>query len=280
MHLNYFFNHHIKTNKMKKRICFNKLTVSVFIVALMLGAVNYLQAQDITTYQYRHVDPDKAGEFIKRETTYWSKVARKAIDNGKMSFWALLEKVGGTEMGTASNFLFVNSWPDLNADLSSVFDPTKLFPGIPMSKISTDAMGTVTGEVFVINDGWQEVAKVNPATDYQYVLFNYHNSSNPSEFNRLEKDHWGPFIKAAMDNKQVDQKAWGNSIVLMPTGGTMKFNCLSIDLYSNIKSALNPTWSPTITFPNAGLDSLQKISLDPPARVLYRIVKVETKLTK
>lgn len=265
---------------MKKRICFNQLPVFIFIIALMLGSINPLRAQDITTYQYRHVDPAKADEFIRRETTYWSKVARKAIDSGKMSFWALLEKVGGTDMATASNYMFVNSWPDLNADLSHVFDPTKLFHGIPLSQMSTDAMSTVTGEVYVMNDGWEEIAKVDAAKDYQYVLMNYHNSSNPAEFNRLEKAHWGPFIKAAMDNNQVDQKAWGNSMVLTPTGGTMKFNCLSVDLYSNLKSALMPTWSPAVTFPNAGLDSLQKISLDPPARILYRIVKVEAKTKK
>jgi hypothetical protein len=75
----------------------------------MLSPIHSLQAQEITTYQYRHVDPDKAAEFIRRETTYWSKVAQKAIDNGKMSFWALLEKVGGTDMATASNYMFVNS---------------------------------------------------------------------------------------------------------------------------------------------------------------------------
>ena len=194
-----------------------------------------------------------------------------------MSFWALLEKVGGTDLATAPNFMFVNSWPNMNADLNDVFNPAKLFPGIPVSKISTDAMSTVTDEIFVMNDGWVEIAKVNPVKDYNYVLLNYHNSSDPAEFNRMEKTHWQPFIKAAMDNNQVDQKAWGNSLVLAPTGGDMKFNCLSLDLYSNLKSALAPTWSSDVKFPTAGLDSLQKISLAPPVRALYRIVKVETK---
>ena len=119
---------------MKKRIYFKQLPVFIFIMAVMLAPVNPLRAQEITTYQYRHVDAAKADEFVKRETTYWSKVARKAIDSGKMSFWALLEKVGGTNINSASNYLFVNSWPDLNADLSHVFDPTKLFPGIPCLK--------------------------------------------------------------------------------------------------------------------------------------------------
>ena len=262
---------------MKKRIYFRKLPVMFFIMAIMAGSFNSIKAQDITTYQYRHVASDKADEFIKRETTYWSKVARKAIDAGKMSFWALLEKVGGTDMATESNYLFVNSFPDINADLSKVFDPTKLFPGIPVSKIETNSMSTTTGEVFVMDNTWVQAANAVPDKDFNYVLINYHNSSDPDSFNGIEKNNWGPFIKTAMDNNQVDQKAWGNSIVLAPTGGAMKFNCLSVDLYSNLKSALAPTWSSTVIFPTAGLDSLQKISLNPPARSLYRIVKVEAK---
>ena len=262
---------------MKKRTYVKSLPVTLFIMAIILGSFNSMKAQDITTYQYRHVAPDKVAEFIKRETTYWSKVARKAIDDGKMTFWALLEKVGSTDLGTASNYMFVNSFPDINADLSKVFDPTKLFPGIPISKIETNSISSTTAEVFIMDNAWVQAANVVPDKDFNYVLFNYHNSSDPNQFNAIEKNNWGPFIKNAMDNNQVDQKGWGNSIVLVPTGGNMKFNCLSVDLYSNLKSALNPTWSSNVTFPSAALDSLQKISLDPPARVLYRIVKVEAK---
>jgi len=249
----------------------------IFIMVIILGSFNSIKAQDVTTYQYRHVAPDKVAEFIKRETTYWSKIARKAIDSGKMSFWALLEKVGGTDMGTASNYLFINSFPDINADLSKVFDPSKLFPGVAISKIETNSISTTTGEVFVMDNAWVQAANAVPAKDFNYVMMNYHNSSDPTSFNNIEKNNWGSFIKTAMDNNQVDQKGWGNSIVLTPTGGNMKFNCLSVDLYSNLKSALAPTWSPNLTFPTAALDSLQKISLSTPARIIYRIIKVEAK---
>ena len=262
---------------MKKEIYYRRLPVMFLLVAILLVSFQSIKAQDITTYQYRHVAPDKVDEFIKRESTYWSKVARKAIDDGKMSFWALLEKVGGTDLGTSSNYMFVNSFPDVNADLSKVFDPSKIFPGIPVSKIETNSISTTTADIFVMDNAWEQAANAVPTKDFNYVLMNYHNSSDPVAFNAIEKNNWGPFIKTSMDNNQVDQKAWGNSIVLVPTGGDMKFNCLSIDLYSNLKSALNPTWSSGVTFPTAGLDSLQKISLNPPARVLYRIVKVESK---
>ena len=56
------------------------------------------QDQSITVYQYRKVPDDKIDEFIKRETTYWSKLAEKGVKDKTMTFWALLEKVGGYDM--------------------------------------------------------------------------------------------------------------------------------------------------------------------------------------
>jgi hypothetical protein len=263
---------------MKKEFYFKRLPILILILGIMLGSANSLLAQGISTYQYRQVAPDKVNEFIKRESKYWSQVARKAIDNGKLSFWALLEKVGGTNMNNSPNFMFVNTFPDINdTSLNDIWDPTKLFPGVPMSDMDTYNMSTVMDQIFVQSGGWEQAANAVPANDFNYIMVNYHNSSNPAQFNAIEINNWGPFIKTAMDNNQVDQKAWGNDIVLSPTGGNMKFNCMSIDIYSNLKSALMPTWSPDIQLPTKGLDSLQKISLDPPARILYRIVKVEVK---
>ncbi|MGH2566267.1 MAG: hypothetical protein ACRDE5_17240, partial [Ginsengibacter sp.] len=83
---------------MKKEIYFKRLFGAILFFAFIVCSSTSLKAQGITTYQYRHVAPDKVNEFIKRETTYWSKVAQKAIDNGKMTFWALFEKVGGVDM--------------------------------------------------------------------------------------------------------------------------------------------------------------------------------------
>ena len=77
MHLDqYIFLSSLKLNRMKKTILHNQLSVLVFIIAFVPGSVNSVLAQDITTYQYRHVAPDKVAEFIKRETTYWSKIAK------------------------------------------------------------------------------------------------------------------------------------------------------------------------------------------------------------
>lgn len=249
----------------------------VLLISFVFNSSNTLHAQEITVYQYRHVDPAKMDEFIKRETTYWSKVAKKAIAGGKMSFWALLEKEGGTDLATSPNVLFVNTFPNVDVDLSDVFNPVKLFPGVPMSKMDTYSMSTVTGQCFVQNQGWQEVAGVNADKDFKYIKMNYHNSTNPQAFDSIEIKAWGPFIKSAMDKKQTEQKAWGNAIVLSPNGGAMKFNCLSFDLYTTMQAALLEKWSPDTQFPTAGLEALQKIAVEEPMSFIYRIVKVEAK---
>ena len=60
----------------------------------------------IDVYQFRKVDPAKMGEFIKRETTYWSKVAENGMKKGNLQFWALLTKVGGFNLPNSPNVLF------------------------------------------------------------------------------------------------------------------------------------------------------------------------------
>jgi hypothetical protein len=261
---------------MKKEIDGKRLLSVIFFMILMLWADKIVKAQ-VTTYQYRYVAPDKQAEFIKRETIYWSKVARKAIDKGTLTFWALLEKVGGVDMQNSSNFLFINTYPDIDTDMGNVWNAAPLFPGVAADKMETYSMSTETAMVFLHDEGWQQVDKADPAKDFNYVTMNYHNSSNVSSFIDIEKNQWGSFIKASMDNKLTEQKAWGNASVLSPIGGNMKFNCISYDLYSTLKAALIQTWSPETKFPNQGLDSLQKISLNPPATFIYRVLKVESK---
>lgn len=262
---------------MKKRILSAAIPFILSFVGLVFNCSSALHAQEITVYQYRRVDPAKMDEFLKRETTYWSKVAQKAIDGGKMSFWAVLAKVGGVNEPNSPNVLFINTFPRMDLDLSDVFNATKVFPNIPISKMDTYGMSTVLSEYFLQGQGWQEVAKANPDKDYKFVKMNYHNSTDPATFNAIEIRNWGPFIKAAMDKNQTAQKAWGNAIILSPTGGDMKFNCLSYDLYATLQSALLEKWSPDTKFPTSGLDSLQKISVNPPITFIYEVVKVVAK---
>ncbi len=261
---------------MKLKKSRKKLLNIIFFIALILSS-NTLKAQGITTYQYRYVAPENTAEFVKRETTYWSNVAQKAIDKGTLTFWGLFEKVGGSDLQNSPNFLFINTFKDIDGNMNDMWNPAALYPKIPLNQIQTNTLSKVTGNIFLSDDGWQQRNNVVAAKDFKYVVMNYHNSSNPTQFNLIEKNQWGPFIKTAMDNNQTKQAGWGNAIVLAPTGGDMKFNSLSFDLFPTLQSALMGTFSADTKFPTGGLDSLQKISLNQPIREIYRVVKVVSK---
>ena len=172
---------------------------------------------------------------------------------------------------------FVNTFPDIDAHLSKVFDPSGMFPGGPAGDMDTYSMSTVTSQIFTRSVGGEQASNANPDNDFKYVVMNYHNSSDPNTFIKEENNNWATFIKDAMDKGFSGQKGWGNSIVLAPTEGPMKFICLSIDLFPNLNSALSQEWKPETKFPTSGLDSLQKLSVTPPARFVYRVVMVESK---
>ena len=257
---------------MKESITYLLKITSKFLLFSFLICSLQLQAQ-ITSYQYRNVPNDKIDEFIKRETTYWTKVAQKAVDNKQMSFWALLEKVGGYDMPNSSNYLFINTFSNIDSSMGIWGDVEKV-AGVPMSQMETNSFTTTTSQFFLHGEDWAQAANAKPETDFNYVVMNYHNSNAPDSFITLEKKYWKPFIQGAMDKKQTTQKAWGNARVLSPSGDNIKFNTVSYDLFSTLQQALMTTWDPKTVFPNKGLGMLDKIRANRTGTVVYRIVKV------
>ncbi|RXK62140.1 hypothetical protein ESA94_03755 [Lacibacter luteus] len=250
---------------------YTKMLYCILLIALLLPL---RQQAQITSYQYRHVPANKVDEFIKRETTYWSKVAQKAVDAKKMSFWALLEKVGGYDLPNSSNYLFINTFPNIDSAWSSgVFDITKVFPAVPYSQMETGSFTTVTSQLFLHDEDWVEAKAVNPAKDFNYVVMNYHLSNDAQSFINAEKNIWKPFLQTAMDKKQTQQLGWGNAIVLSPTGGNVQFNTVSYDLFRTLQDALLTPWDPATVFPD-NLQLIGNMRKQESARVIYRVVKV------
>ena len=91
-----------------------KLLPGLFALVFIAGMQVQSIAQ-ITVYEYLRVPGDKIDEFIKRETTYWGKVKDQGIKDKTMTFWALLEKIGGYDMPNSSNFLFINTFPNIDS---------------------------------------------------------------------------------------------------------------------------------------------------------------------
>jgi hypothetical protein len=234
---------------------------------------NAQEDHSITVYQYRHVPDDKVDEFVKRETTYWSKVAEQAVKDKKMSFWALLEKMGGYDLPNSSNFLFINTFPDIDKT-GEVFTNVEKTAGVSIEKMETGSMSTTTSQFFLHDEGWVQDAKANPATDFNYVVMVYHNTDYADSLIKLENKYWSPFIQKAMDNNQTPQMAWGNASVLAPMGDNIKFTTVSYDLYKTMQDALMPVWDPKTVLPTKGLNMINKLELTRRGISIYRIVKV------
>ena len=249
----------------------------IAVLVFILGFQVTLQAQDgaITVYQYRRVPGDKIEEFIKRETTYWSKVAQKAVDNKTMSFWALLEKVGGYDLPNSSNYLFINTFPDINK-ADGVFSDVESAAGVKIADMETNSFTTVTSEFFLHEREWAQATKAVPPKDFNYVVLNYQNTDYPDSLINLEKKYWEPFIKATMDKGQTPQVAWGNAIVLAPRGESIKFTSVSYDLYKTLGDALMTRVDPKVVYPAKLFPLLSKIQMNRPGIAVYRVVKVVT----
>ncbi len=253
----------------------SKILIAVMLMAF-ISAQLVLTAQTnraITVYQYRNVPDNKIEEFVKRETTYWSKVAEAAVKNKTMSFWALLEKVGGYDLPNSSNYLFVNTFPDVDK-VGDVFGAAEKVTGVSMDKMETGSMSTTTSQFFLHDEGWAQDASADPSKDFNYVVMVYHDTENPDSLIRLENKYWSPFIKKAMDNNQTPQVAWGNARVLAPMGDNIKFTTVSYDLYKTLQDALLPAWDPKTVFPNKGLDMINKLETSRRGISVYRVVKV------
>ncbi len=262
----------------------NRLTVNVIgVTAATVAAFSFQQSsraqtpnqsdQSVTIFQYRQVPADKVPEFVYRETTYWSKVAQKAVDAGKMTLWVLLEQVGGHDLPNSPNFLFVNTVPNVDA-LEDIFNAAAVFPNVPLASISTDGISTTTSQFF-LHDGGSivEAAGTVRERDFKYLTISYHNSSDAAQFIALERRYWAPFIKTAMDQKQTKQRGWTDASVLAPLGDDIKFNTVSADFFPSLQAALMH-WQPGVVFPTEGLAKLDKLRLNRTSTSIYRIVHV------
>ena len=245
-------------------------------IMLAIFLLTFLQLtgfSQITVYQYRHVPDDKIEEFVKRETTYWSKVAEKAVKDKSMTFWALLERVGGYDLPNSSNYLFINTFPNIDK-VNDVFSNVEGIAGVKMSQMETNSMSTTTSQFFLHDEGWVQDAKAVPATDFNYVVMIYHNTEYADSLIGLENKYWSPFVKKAMDNDQTTQMGWGNARVLAPLDDNIKFTTVSYDLFKTLQEALMTTWDPKTVFPNKGLTMINKLELSRRGIAIYRIVKV------
>lgn len=221
----------------------------------------------VMSVQYRAVPDEHISDFIHRETTYWSQVAQKAIDNKQMLAWELWERVGGWDIDdNSSNFVFVNVFEDATAldNLSEMWGVIpEVLPDMRMSDMETNSLSKVTASIYL-----QGRAGVGEGGNYAVV--NYSMADDIDTFLEFETEKWLPFITNAISSGKTSTMGWSASTLLSPRGTYMPFNVMTVDQYDKMSDALMPDFDESLTFPDM-VEYSQ--SLERKYIGIYRLVK-------
>jgi hypothetical protein len=237
-----------------------------FCIGILFFVSPSLRAQEhsVTVFEYLHIPEAHNTEFIKRELSAGSRTAAAALRAGTLSFWELLEQVGGSDLPGTANFLRVTTYPDIDKAGEGARTPFR----------DTGSLPLVTARYFLHDEGWEVGARARTDRDLNYVVMLYHNTDYADSLIAMERKFWGPFIKQAMDAGRTNQQAWGDAVLLSPTGDEIKFTTVSYDLFKTLQDALMPYIDPTLVQPEEEYAMMKKMEKGRRSVVVYRSLKV------
>jgi hypothetical protein len=229
---------------------------------------SHLDAQVISSHQYRRVAPDKLQEYIKRETTYWQKFAEEEVKNGNLTFWGIFQKVGGIDQENSPNILIINNYNniDQNVDWGKVAD---LFPEVKMENIETWSMSTNTDQIFLWdmdNHVRAENAEVN------YVRIIYHDVKDIGLSLNFEAEKWKPMLEKAMAEGTTSMQGWGNFRILTPRPDNFQYDICTYDLFSSLQAALSPNFTDDHQMPDGFWEGMANNNNQPRNSHIYRVI--------
>jgi len=205
---------------MKKILLF----VLVFVfTSTAFGQIAYLQ--------YRKVPANQEEKFVERETKYWSKVAKSAIDKGQLAGWSLWRKVGVTKQD-APNYVFVNSYASIDQlDQNFWGDNMDALGDVKPEDVETMSFTEVPFDYFVQFED-------NIPGDYKYAIVNYGSPTSVGDFIQENKTLWKPFHENNIKNGS-GMTAWGMASVVYPSGNQDRFSVFTYDGFNKLSDALD-----------------------------------------
>lgn len=244
------------------------------LIVLCLLSFQFVKAQTITTHQFRKVAPENMEEYLKRESTYWAKWAEKEVTKGNLTFWAILQKIGGVNQDTSPNILIINTFKDLDkgADWASV---DEMFPDVEMKDIQTWNISTDMHHIFLNNLPNHIRAANTTDEDYKYVRVIYHDVKSLGQHLTFESEKWKPMVEKAMKEGKTNMKGWGNQTIISPMTSSFTYGSFSYDIFSTMQEALSPAFSEDLEVPDGFWDGFQD-NYNKRNSNLYRVVASAT----
>lgn len=222
----------------------NLFTLFSSAVLLFSLSMSELSAQ-IVVLQYRSVPQDNVAEFIFRESNYWSQVANKAIQEGKLISWEVWHRRGGYDLkDDTHNFVFINVYKDKYALDANIWNIAEVFPHLRVIDMETTSLGRTIHELVLEKHQQAGLAQG------KFAKFNYAKVSDMESFLAFEGEQWYPFINKAIREGDTSFIGWGLYTVLTPSGSQIPFDAVTIDHFDTYSEAVSPRWAEDIVYPD------------------------------
>ena len=244
---------------------------SSILLAFMMSIL-FVSAQGITTHSYKRVEPENMQEFLKREMTYWRKFAEQEVKKENLTFWAILERVGGINEDHEPNILIIKTYNDIDTNINWN-GVQALFPKVKMENIQTSNLCTQVATVFLRSkQNHTQNKDTDPYKDFKYVKIVYHNPKIPGKLLDFEKNKWKPMMQEAMDKGQTTMTGWGNATILHPASSDFPYKTESHDIFGSLSDALSPIFSEEMEIEKDFFFDVEDNEVGPRKVQLYKIV--------
>ncbi len=202
--------------------------INFLLLALLFTSLSFSQ---IAYLQYRQVPQNEDSKFVERETKYWSKVAKAAIDKGQLNGWTLWRKIGVTKTD-APNYVFVNSYNNLKQldDNNAWSDNLSALGSVKPNEVETNSFTTLTFDYYIQLEDFIE-------GEYKYCIVNYAKPSDLVAFIEENKTLWKPFHSSNIKNGN-GMTAWGMASVIYPAGNLDRFTVITWDGFNKLSDAM------------------------------------------
>ena len=239
---------------------------NLFFILFLL--FSNLAAAQVVTLMYVEVSNENQQRFERLEKDYWSQVAKKAIDDGKMMSWIMLKEISAP--GT-HKYLFVNYFENLDQlnQSSSIWNPEKI--GLNIEDIDTNSIKKIVNLEY-----WKAEGLLGESA--KYLIMNYFSPADLEGFVTENLELWKPWLENNMKKNLLKQKNWAMGTKIYPSGNQSGSSAITRDGFDSLSDAMEAlSYQPMTNSMYASIVEKSKMNEYVPngfdKRVIYELIK-------
>ena len=239
---------------------------NLFFILFLL--FSNLAAAQVVTLMYVEVSNENQQRFERLEKDYWSQVAKKAIDDGKMMSWIMLKEI--STPGT-HKYLFVNYFENLDQlnQSSSIWNPEKI--GLNIEDIDTNSIKKIVNLEY-----WKAEGLLGESA--KYLIMNYFSPADLEGFVTENLELWKPWLENNMKKNLLKQKNWAMGTKIYPSGNQSGSSAITRDGFDSLSDAMEAlSYQPMTNSMYASIVEKSKMNEYVPngfdKRVIYELIK-------